>query len=570
MRRVRFKKSTVLTLFVFVGLLLSLSVRAEKKPAVGGRMVIALSNDIKTFNPITANDAYSSTIYGYIFEGLVRSNGITTEIEPNLAKSWEISEDKLTWTFHLRDDVKWSDGVTFTADDVVFTFNTLVADPKIITSWRDVLSVEGKMIRVEKVDDYTIRVITPTPFATLLWQIGGEILPKHIIEKDLGQVDFNTYWNLDSDPKTIVGTGPFILERYIPSQKVVFKRNPNYWRKDKWETRLPYLEEVIFPIIPDPDTRLLKFKNGELDIYGMRGQDYPLLKKKEKAGGYVIYNCGPDFGKSFIVFNQNPTAEKLDPDKLKWFTDVRFRRAIAHAIDKESIIDNIYNTLGYPQYSPMSMSAKTFYNPSVRRYKYDLRESARLLREMGFRKNSEGWLEDKNGKRLEFQFLVSSSSSVGIKVANYLLDDLKKIGIKMDLKPLTFSVIVEKLDVSHDFEAVFIGLTGGVEPNSGKNVWMSSGRLHMWYPRQKKPATSWEREIDRIFDQGVQEFDQAKRKALYDQWQEIAADKLPFIYTVASAELFAIRNKFGNIKPTAYGGATHNITEIYLKQVGKP
>ena len=296
----------------------------------------------------------------------------------------------------------------------------------------------------------------------------------------------------------------------------------------------------------------------------MRGQDFPLLKKQEKTSDYTIYRCGPNFGESFIVFNQNPNASNLDPAKLKWFTDVRFRRAIAHAIDKDSIIDNIYNTLGHPQFSPMSMSAKAFYNSDVRRYSYDLKESAKLLTEMGFNKNKDGWLEDDQGNPVEFQLLVSDSSSIGKKVANYLLDDLKKIGIKMIFNPMTFQIIVEKLDVDYNFEAILIGLTGGIEPNSGKNVWMSSGRLHMWYPKQEEPATEWEEEIDTIFDQGVQEFDQQKRKALYDRWQEIAAEQLPFIHLVTPAVLYSVRNKFGNINPTSYGGATHNIEEIYL------
>ena len=539
---------------------------AAGQPAVGGEIIIALANEIKTFNPITTNDAYSSQVSGYIFEGLVRSNGVTTDIEPNLANSWEISEDKLTWTFHLRDDVRWSDGVQFTADDVLFTFNRLVADEKILTSWRDVLSVGGKMIRIEKVDDYTIKVITPTPFAPLLRQIGGEILPKHIIEPQLEKIDFNTYWSLDADVSQVIGTGPFILTEYAPSQKIILKRNPNYWRKDSQGISLPYIEKLTLLIIPDTDTRLLKFQSGEIDIYSMRGEDYPRLKKQEKQSGYTIYNCGPNFGESFILFNQNTTARKIDTAKLDWFTDVRFRRAIAHAIDKDSIIDNIYNTLGYPQFSPMSMSAKLFYNPDTPRYEYDLRKAAALLAEMGFKKDKEGWLVDPKGQRLEFQLLVSSSSSVGIKVANYLLDDLKQIGVKMDLTPLTFSVMVEKLDVSYDFEAMFMGLTGGVEPNGGKNVWMSSGRLHMWHPRQEQPATEWEKELDDIFDQGVQEFDHAKRKQLYNRWQEIAAEQQPLIHTVTSAVIFAIKNKFGNLKPSAYGGSLHNIEEIYLQK----
>ena len=127
-------------------------------------------------------------------------------------------------------------------------------------------------------------------------------------------------------------------------------------------------------------------------------------------------------------------------------------------------------------------------------------------------------------------------------------------------------MLVSKLDSTFDWEAIILGLTGGIEPHFGKNVWDSSGQLHMWYPAQKEPATPWEARIDEIYNLGVQELDRDKRKALYDEWQEIVADQLPFIYTILGERLSALRNKYGNIHPTAYGGILHNPEEIYLLQ----
>ncbi|MFH1227427.1 MAG: ABC transporter substrate-binding protein, partial [Planctomycetota bacterium] len=143
--------------------------------------------------------------------------------------------------------------------------------------------------------------------------------------------------------------------------------------------------------------------------------------------------------------------------------------------------------------------------------------------------------------------------------------DLESIGLKVHFTQLEFNNLVKKMDSTYDWDAIMLGLTGGIEPHFGNNVWQSSGHLHMWYPRQSKPATKWEARIDDIYNLGVQEMDRNKRKALYDEWQRIVAEEVPFIYTVIPANIFAVRNKFGNLHPTSYGGAFHNLEEIYVK-----
>ena len=142
--------------------------------------------------------------------------------------------------------------------------------------------------------------------------------------------------------------------------------------------------------------------------------------------------------------------------------------------------------------------------------------------------------------------------------------DLEKLGMKVNVQTLEFNTLVSKLMASYDWDAIILGLTGGIEPHFGQNVWVSSGGLHLWNPKQVKPATDWEKRLDDIYSAGVQELDENKRKILYDEFQAIAADQLPVIYTVLGADLYAVRQKFGNLKPTAYGGAFHNIEEIYL------
>jgi peptide/nickel transport system substrate-binding protein len=153
-----------------------------------------------------------------------------------------------------------------------------------------------------------------------------------------------------------------------------------------------------------------------------------------------------------------------------------------------------------------------------------------------------------------------------VRIAEIIRKDLERLGMRVHFTPLEFNTLVTKLTSTYDWDAIIIGLTGGIEPHFGKNVWHSSGHLHMWYPNQPAPATSWEKEIDRIFDLGVQELDRNKRKALYDRWQKIVSENLPLIYTVLPASMYAVRNKFGNLYPTAYGGVFHNIEHVYIKE----
>ncbi|MBN3039888.1 MAG: ABC transporter substrate-binding protein [Candidatus Omnitrophica bacterium] len=547
--------------------------KGDSKEKYGGQLVLSTIADPKSFNPIVSKEANVSAIMGLIFEGLTTTNAVTTDVEPHLAKSWQISEDGYTYTFFLREDVKWFDGKEFTSDDVVFTFNQLIYNPDIPTSARDIFTIAGNQLKVEKVDKFTVKFTLPVKFAPFLRSMGHEILPKHILEDVVKKGEFNSFWGLDADLKGIIGTGPFKLLRYEPAERIVFEKNPDYWKSSKEGDGLPYIDKIIYIIVQNQDVGLLKFQEGQLDYYSLRGQDFPILKPKEKEGNFTVYNTGPAFGTNYLVFNQNrdinPQTNKpyVDPIKLKWFSNKKFRKAIAHSIDKQSIINIVMNGLGFPQDSAMSPSSGFFYNPNVTKYDYDIEKAKAILKEAGiYDRNNDGEAEDEEGNNIEFNFFTNTGNTDRIEIAKIVRSDLERLGFKINFVPLAFNQIANKLDATFDWDMIMLGLTGGIEPHFGNNVWQSSGQLHMWYPRQKKPATEWEAEINRIFDQGVQELDNNRRKALYDRWQEIVADELPFIYTVLPASIFAVRNKFGNLNPTPYGGAFHNLEEIYIKK----
>ena len=559
--------------------LFSCSKKEAKKDAAltrtgkyGGSFYLATISDPKSFNIILAKETSTTAPLEYLFEGLTETDGVTTDVKPSLAESWEIKEGGRVYIMHLRKGVKWSDGETFTSKDVVFTYNDIIFNPDIPTDMRDIFLIEGKKIGVKAIDDYTVEFSLPFPQAPFLRQLSATIMPEHVLSAAVKERKFNSTWGVNEDPKNIIGTGPYRMVEYKQAEKIVYERNPYYWRKADNGDSLPYIDRIILFMVPDLNTLIMKFEKGELDYLSLRPNDYGTLKANEANSNYLLYNTGPDLGTNFIVFNMNPEKNKkgkphVAPYKLKWFRDLRFRQAVAHAIDKQSMIRNVYYGLGFPQDSAMSPSAKLFYNPNVKKYEYNLDKSRDLLAEMGFKdKDGDGILEDPDGKKLEINLNTNSGNDIREKIVEIIRDDLKKAGIKVNFQLLDFNFMVEKLDNTYDWEAIMIGLTGGIEPHFGRNVWWSGGQLHMWYPKQKKPDTAWEKEIDDIYDMGVKELDQVKRKALYDKWQVITAEQVPYIYTVNQASLFAIRKYVKNTKPSNYGGLLHNYYELYIQK----
>ncbi len=539
----------------------------------GGTLVLSTTSDPKSFNDIIAKETSTSLITNFIFEGLTRTNGVTLQVEPNLAESWQISPDGLEWIFHLRKDVSWQDGHPFLADDVVFTFHELIYNEEIPASARDIFTIEGENFKVEKIDDHIVKFTLPVKFAPFLRSLSQAILPQHKLKKAVDEKKFNFTWGIDTDPKEIVGTGPYKLSEYRPGERIVLEKNPMYWKKSLEGESLPYIDRIIFLIVQNLDTAILRFLDGEVDSIGFRGIDYPLLKPFEKKRNFTVFELGADFGTSFLVFNQNPGVNPqmkkpyMDPIKLKWFTHLSFHQAVAHSIDKQKIIEIVLNDFGYPQHAAESPSSVFFYNPQVMKYEYDLKKAKEILTQAGFiDRDGDGTIEDPQGNKVEFNLLTNAGNTERVQIASIIRHDLKQLGMSVNFLAIEFNTLVRKLDATYDWDAIIIGLTGGIEPHFGKNVWTSNGQLHMWHPKQMSPSTSWEKRIDEIFNSAAQELDEQKRKILYDEFQLIVSQQLPFIYTVLNSELYAVRNKFENLHPTSSGGVFHNIEEIYIKE----
>ena len=535
----------------------------------GGTLTFATISEPLTFNLAIANDASSSGVLGYVFEGLTETSWLTDQVEPLLAESWEHSEDGLTWTFHLRTDVRWHDGQHFTAHDVDFTFNRIIYNDDIPASSRssfnfrflDGESGEWKQAKmtVTALDDYTVECVLPVSFAPFLRSMGTAIYPKHILEEPVEDGTFASIWSIDTNPAEVIGTGPFTIASYIPGERVVIRRNPDYWLKDAAGNRLPYLDEVVHVIVPDFESELANFLSGESDSHGVLGEELADLEPLQAEGNFTIYRRGPAFGTTFLGFNMNPgnnpdTGELyVAPEKLEWFRNKYFRQAVAHSIDKDTIINDVLHGVGYPQWSSISPAAGDFHNPNVRRYEYNIDRANEILDSIGWiDTDGDGIREDSAGNKIEFTLVTNTGNSVRDKVTTIVHQGMEQIGIKVDYKLIEFGDLVSQLTQSYDWEAMVIGFTGGSDPYGGIGFWHSSEALHLWSPNQQQPATKWEAEIDELYIMGSQELDRDRRVEHYRRAQEIAAENVPVIYTTLSERLSAVRNVFGNLTPTLY------------------
>ncbi len=554
-------------------------------PEVTSELRTALLANPDTFNPAMSKSA--SNVFGFTFEGLTNQNGITGKIEPDLATSWQISSDKRRIIFTLRAGLKWSDGQPLTADDVIFTYQDVYFNSAISTTTKDGFRIgkSGQLPQVQKLDRLTVVFILPEPFAPFLSAVVSPILPAHILKESTipdpktGKIKFTNIWSLDTAPTEIIVNGPYQIKSYATSERIILQRNPYYWRRDRQNHPQPYIERIICQIVENHDTQLLQFRSGGLDVVDIPPENFSLLKREEKRNKFKIYNGGPDSGTSLISFNLNTghTPEGkfvVDPIKSKWFNNIAFRQAIAYSIDRQAMINNIFRGLGKPQNSPISVQSPYYLSPEagLTVYNHNPDQAKKLLLAAGFGYNEQKELLDQAGNRVRFSLATNAENNTRIALAAQIKQDLSEIGIQVDLNPLAFNLLINKISNTLDWECHLIGFTGGIEPNEGADIWSVNGRFHFFnqLPEPGKLSlvdreiSDWERKIDELYVQGAQEFDQKKRQAIYAQSQLLTQAYLPAIYLVNSLVLVAVSDRVQGIKLSALGGALWNIYELKI------
>ncbi len=543
---------------------------------LGGRFVMGCSESPNSFNPLFATNVTSDNVLRLLFGSLVNMNMATQEPGPALAESWSVASDQKTWTFKLRDGARWSDGQPFTADDVVFTWNDIMYNPQWNHLTYDLFRMNGTNFIVSKVDDKTVRVVTPGVFAPFIELFGSvPILPKHALEGAVRENLFPRAYGLNTKPERIVGSGPYRVKEIQPSDHILLERNPEYWVKDRQGQRLPYFDEVMF-LIGGAGAEIRKFLDGKSDVCeNVRSENLPVFQKLLVNGKYEVVDLGIGAQRDFLWFNQNTGTDStgkpfVDPVKLKWFRNKKFRQAISCSINRERIARTVYDGRAQPIYGFISTENRKWDNPGIPRYEFDLSRASALLAEAGFKsRNSDGILVDADGHPAEILFYSNTGNPLREKTAAIIQEDLQKIGVKLVFVPMDFRTLLTKINGTFDYEGALMGLSGGGDdPALQMNVLRSSEELHQWFPFQKTPSTKWEARIDALMDDQFGTLDFAKRKKDFDEVQVILAEELPMIYTVSPFTYAMIRSGVGNLQPAVMSPyhLTWNLEELYFKK----
>ncbi len=509
----------------------------------GGRVVVAIGSEPKTLNPVTAADQPTRDAIYALSADLIHINRATLLTEPALAENWRVSADGRHYTLTLRKGLRFSDGAPLTADDVVFTFQVYL-DSKTDSPQRDLLMIDGKPIQVIKLSAESIRVDLPAPYAP------GErlfdsfwILPRHKLQKAFDEGRLAQAWSTAASAADLATAGPFRLKEYKPGQRLTLERNPYYWKKDSAGHSLPYLDQLEFTF-GDQNAQVLRLLGGEVDaVAKIRAEDFANLEKNPSLSAV---DGGPSLESNFIFFNWNA------PQPLSgWFRNLKFRQAVAYAIDRQAIARLVYQGRGSPLWTPAAGAIRLWFTDKVTRYPYDLKKADQLLRDGGFRRQGTGPLLDSAGRPVRFSIMVSASNQLRRRMAALVQEDLSKAGIEVQVLPTEFGAMMDAVNNTRKFEGALFGLgNGDADPNTEMNVWTSGGSLHVWNLKKDGAAPeAWQTELDRLMDAQMTATSQSKRKAVYDRVQQLLSENLPVTFLASPNVLAAAKRGLANWKP---------------------
>jgi peptide/nickel transport system substrate-binding protein len=524
---------------------------ASSVPDRGGDLVVAVRTEPQSFNYYVARDATTDLVTRLTQARLARVNRATQEVEPWLAESWTRSDDGLRYTVKLRPNVAFADGHPFTADDVVFSFAAVYA-AEAGSTLADSLKVNGQPLVVTAPDPQTVVIAFPAPFGPGIRLLDNlPILPKHKLDASVSAGTFGSVWGLSTAPADITGLGPFMPVEYTPGQRLVFARNPRYFRLDERGTRLPYLDRVILEVVPDQDAQMLRLEAGQIDMTRdeVRPEDYAPLKRAADRGQVRLLDLGVGLDADGLWINLKPGAFGSDP-RAAWLQRDELRLAISHAVDRQHFDDTVFLGAGAPLFGPVTPANKKWYSPDVPQTPYDPARAKALLASIGLSdRNGDGTLEDAKGGLARFTITTQKGQTAYERGAAVIRDELKKIGIIVDIAAIEGNAATQ-LFGSGKYEAGYFRLLfSDTDPALTPDLWLSSGSAHVWNLGQTRPATPWERRIDELMQRQAGSVDEAERKRLFTEVQMVFAQHLPIVYFVAPPVYVAASSRVTNLAP---------------------
>lgn len=533
-------KNRILFLISFIAVLVSTLASAQSD----GQLRFCLTSEPKTFNPVLVADDSSETVR-YLTGGvLMRLNRSTQELEPELATSWKVTDSGKTITFKLRQNVRFSDGTPFSAQDVAYTMNQLM-DPALHSPTGDSFrSGEGKVI-TKLMGNNEISVTFPAPVVGL--------------DKLFDQV---AIMSATSPQKEMAVLGPYYVAENKAGSYLLLNRNPNYWKHDSTGRQLPYISSVRLDIQQNSDIEMLRLVRGEIGfINSLNADNYDKLVAQAPG---MAFDSGVSLDSEQLWFNQVSTSP-LPAYKKAWFTSTNFRRAISDSINRQDLARVVYRGHAQPAVSWVSPANKFWFNTKLTAHPFDQKAALQLLAQDGFQLQN-GVLHDHDGHAVEFSVITNAGNKNRERMATMIQQDLSGIGIHMNVVTLDFPSLIERITRSFDYEACLLGLVNDdLDPNSQMNVWLSSSDTHQWNPSEKTPATPWEKEIDTLMRAQASTLDIKKRKQAIDRVQEIVWEQEPFIYLVNKNAMSAVSPSLHNAHPVVLRPQVYwNIDQLTL------
>lgn len=510
----------------------------------GGELRFCLRNEPKSFNPLQVDDDSSETIR-YLTGGvLVRVNRLTQQAQPELATEWKVSDGGKRIVFKLREGLRYHDGTPFSANDVIYTMRQLM-DPALHSSTGDAFRSAQGEVMARSVSANSVEIVFPAPVPNLV-----------------NLFDTVAIMSSKSPLKEMAALGPFYVADRKPGSYIQLNRNPYYWKKDSSGRQLPYIDRVHLDIEKNRDIEAVRFRRGEIHLINTVSPE--IYQKLAEEDGASVRDAGTSTDTEQIWFNQVPNAP-IPAYKLKWFTSTAFRRAISEAINRDDLAMVVYRGRARAAVGMLPPSNLFWFNAELKPHPYDPASALRRLQQDGFRLDN-GVLRDHEGNAVEFSVITNAGNRARESMATMIQQDLKKIGIQLNVVTLDFNSLLERITQTYNYEACLLGnINADLDPSSIRTAWESWGDEHQWNPKQKSPATTWEAEIDSLLRSEADSVDQRTRKQYWDKIQKIAWEQEPFIYLVNKDTLVAISPLVKNAQPSILRPQTYwNIEQLVL------
>ena len=530
---------------------------APDQVAPGGTWARAEFSDASNLNPILSSETASSNVSNFLFTGLVGQDPFSGALVPegSMSESWEVSDDGLIWTFQLRDGVTWSDGDPVDAADFKYTYDAIASD--LVDTPRKPL-LEG-IESIEVLDPLTIQVTYSEVRCDALSNLGIGWLPSHLYAEDFSDIMESP---LNTEPT--VSAGPFKFQQWTRDDSTILVRNETYWEG------APPMDGMIFKVVPDPGARLAQLQTGEVDTTGLQPEQISTVEGNPDLQIFNFKDDGYDFIGLNLANPDNPMPGRdedgnlVEQDPHPILSDLAVRQAIAHSLDYQAIIDQVYLGQGYQIAANVLPAVEWAYDASIAPYETDLDLAQQTLEDAGWVDSDGDGVREKDGQRLELSLLTNSGNTTREDLGVLVKDQLDSVGFLVNFEAIDFGTLVEQL-LGQTYDMVIIGWTGlGSEPND-ESFWSTEFDT----PESGFNFVSYQNtEVDELLQKGVTIPGCApeERAPYYQQIQQIIHDDIPYVFITGGVGNTGYTTKWGNVDPGPWS-FYYNVHEWYLKSL---